>query len=384
MYKPARLFRAAALGLGLAFLSGCSLFSESNPRYDPAPLTEFTPEMAVSVRWSASIGSGGGYGFAPQIVSDTVYAATPSGGVAALALSNGAIRWRADLDKLTAGAGSDGRTVAVVSETGEVIALDAAQGTERWRSQAASAVNIPPVVGGGIVAVRSSDYRVQAFDAETGKLRWEVQRPGPALALRTSMRMLILQNVLITGMPNGRLMVIDVPTGAVRWEGSVSVSRGASDLERISDVVGMPLPLGPLLCGASYQGRIACFDVSQGGRLIWDHKVSTATGMISDGQRIYVPGDRDIVYALDLRNGDEIWKQSALLNRRLSSPAIVGSTVVLGDYEGYLHFLSRGDGRLVARLQAGGGPITSAPQTSDQGAVVQTGGGAVMLVGASG
>lgn len=384
MCNPARLFRAAALGLGLAVLSGCGLFAESNPRYDPAPLTEYAPEMAVSVRWSTSIGGGGGYGFAPQVLGDTVYAATPSGGVAALALSNGAVRWQAGLDKLSAGAGSDGRTVAVVSETGEIIALDAAQGTERWRAQAASAVNIPPAVGGGIVAVRSSDYRVQAFDAETGKLRWEVQRPGPALALRTSMRMLILQNVLITGMPNGRLLIIDAPTGAVRWEGSVSVSRGASDLERISDVVGAPLTLGPLLCGASYQGRVACFDVSQGGRLIWDHQVSTATGMISDGQRIYVPGARDIVYALDVRNGEEIWRQSALLNRRLSMPAIAGLAVVLGDYEGYLHFLSRGDGRLMARLQVGGGPITSAPQTTDQGVVVQTGGGSVMLVGVSG
>uniref|UniRef100_UPI003341132E outer membrane protein assembly factor BamB n=1 Tax=Castellaniella defragrans TaxID=75697 RepID=UPI003341132E len=381
MRTPARLFRIAALGLGLAVLSGCGMFSQTDPRYDPAPLTEYTPELAVAVRWSASIGSGGGYGFAPHAVGDSVYAATPSGGVAALALSSGAVRWQANVGKLSAGAGSDGRIVAVVNEGGEVIALDAAQGAERWRAQASSAVNIPPAVGNGIVAVRTTDYRVQAFDAETGKLRWDVQRPGPALALRTSMQMVMVQNVLITGMPNGRLMVLDAATGAVHWEGSVSASRGASDLERINDVVGAPLPLGPLLCGASYQGRIACFDVSQGGHLQWDRRISTATGMASDGQHIYVPGEHDEVFALDVQDGKEIWKQSALLNRRLSAPAIAGSAVVLGDYEGYLHFLSRADGRLMARLQAGGGAITSAPQTTDQGALVQTGGGTVMLVG---
>jgi len=381
MRTPARLFRIAALGLGLAVLSGCGLFSQSDARYDPAPLTEYAPDLAVAVRWSASIGSGGGYGFAPQVVGDTVYAATPSGGVAALALSTGGVHWQAGLGKLSAGAGSDGQTVAVVSEAGEVIALDASRGAERWRAQAASAVNIPPAVGNGVVVVRSTDYRVQAFDAATGKLRWEVQRPGPALALRTSMRMLMVQNVLITGMPSGRLMVIDAASGVVRWEGSVSVSRGASDLERISDVVGAPLSLGPLLCGASYQGRVACFDVSQGGRLLWDHKISTSTGMASDGQRIYVPGDRDVVTALEVQGGAEAWKQSALLNRRLSAPAVVGPAIVLGDYEGYLHFLSRADGHLMARLQVGGGPVTSAPQATSQGAVVQTGGGSVMLVG---
>lgn len=381
MCNPARLFRLAFAAVGLAVLSGCGLFSQSDPRYDPAPLTEYAPDLAVAVRWTASVGSGGGYGFAPQAVGDVVYAATPSGGVAALSLGNGATRWQVSTDKLSAGIGSDGHTAAVVSQSGEVIALDAAQGTERWRTQATSAVNIPPVVGGDVVVVRSTDYRIQAFDAQTGKLRWELQRPGPALALRTSMRMLIVQGVLITGMPSGRMMVIDLNTGAVRWEGTVSASRGASDLERISDVVGAPLPLGSLLCGASYQGRVACFDVSQAGRLLWDRKISTATGMASDGQRIYVPGRHDVVHALNVQDGEEVWKQSALLNRRLTSPAIVGSAIVLGDYEGYLHFLSRADGHLMARLQAGGGAVTSAPQTTDQGALVQTGGGQILLVG---
>ncbi len=383
MRHYSRLFRAALAGLVVAGLSGCGLFSQADARFDPAPLTDYAPSLAVSARWSVSIGSGGGYGFAPELVGDTLYAATPSGAVAALDAASGALRWRVDAGPLSAGAGSDGRLVAVASQSGMVVAYDA-QGKELWRSQAASAVNVPPSVGNGIVAVRTTDYRIQAFDAATGKLRWNVQRPGPALALRTSIRMLSVPNLLIAGMPNGRLMVIDAASGAVRWEGSVSSSRGASDLERITDVVGEPVVVGPLLCGVSYQGRTTCFDVSQGGRAVWTQDVSSATGMNTDGQRLYLADARDTVRALDLKDGHELWKQTALLNRHLGAPVPVGAAVAVGDYEGYVHFLSRADGALMARLQVGGGPVVSALVPTPRGVVVQTGDGKLILVGVGG
>ncbi|MGB6007045.1 outer membrane protein assembly factor BamB [Castellaniella sp.] len=380
MRIPVRLIRVAVLGLTVAGLSGCGLFSSPDARFDPAPLVDYTPTLSVATRWSTSIGSGGDYGFAPQLVGDTVYAATPSGTVAAVDLASGALRWKAGDEPLQAGVGSDGRTTAVVTRKGVVVAYDA-QGKELWRSQAASAVNVPPAVGNGIVAVRTTDYRIQAFDESTGKLRWNVQRPGPALALRTSIRMAVVPNLLVAGMPNGRLLVIDAASGTVRWEGSVSASRGASDLERISDVVGEPLTVGPLLCGVSYQGRITCFDVSQGGRAVWSQDIASATGMTTDGQHIYLPDMRDAVHALDLKDGHELWKQSALLNRRLSAPAVAGRAVAVGDFEGYLHFLSRADGSPMARLQIGGGPILSAPLATPRGVVVQTSSGNLMLVG---
>ena len=383
MRPSSRLYRAVLVGLMAAGLSGCGLFSQSDARFDPAPLSDYAPKLAVSARWSASIGSGGGYGFAPALVGDTVYAATPSGAVAALDAASGSVRWRVDAGPLSAGVGSDGRVVAVATQSGVVVAYDA-QGQELWRSQAASAVSVPPAVGNGIVAVRTTDYRIQAFDAATGKLRWNVQRPGPSLALRTSIRMVQVPNLLIAGMPNGRLMVIDAASGVVRWEGTVSTSRGASDLERITDVVGEPVVAGPLLCGVSYQGRTTCFDVSQGGRGVWSQEISSATGMHTDGQQLYMADARDVVVALGLQDGRELWKQSALLNRRLSAPAPVGPAVAVGDFEGYVHFLSRTDGGLMARLQVGGGPVVSALVPAPNGVVVQTGDGKLILVGVSG
>lgn len=375
------VIRSAVLALSVAALSGCSMFSSSDARYDPAPLTEYPAGVSATVGWTASVGSGGGYGFAPTVVGDAVFAASPNGNVVKLDLDSGAVQWQANAgSKLTAGAGSDGDTTAVASREGLVIAFDA-QGAEKWRAQATSAVQIPPAVGAGVVVVRSSDYRIQAFDAATGEVRWNVQRPGPALALKTNMQMRVVDGYLISGLPNGRLIVIDTATGNVQWEGAVAVSQGATDLERIRDVVGMPQLQGPLLCGVTYQGRIACFDLSQGGVPLWEKRFSSFTGMTMDNQLAYSANNRGVVHAFALGDGHEAWKQDALGNRRLTQPAVVPQAVAVGDFEGYVHFLARSDGQLLGRVRVGGGPLVSPLTATPRGVLVQTSDGKLVMVG---
>ncbi len=376
-----RALRNTVLALSVSALAGCSLFSNRNPRYDPSPLTEYTAGISATIVWSVSVGSDGGYGFAPVMVGDSVYAATPNGSVSKVDIASGRIQWRGDAKhELTAGVGSDGQTTAVATADGTIVAFDDT-GVEKWKTKASSAVNIPPTVGAGVVVVRSSDYRIQAFDAATGELRWNIQRPGPALALKTTMQMIIVDGLLISGMPNGRLMAINPANGAVQWEGTISISQGATDLERISDVVGSPQIQGPLLCGVSYQGRMVCFDVSQGGRPIWEQNFSSNTGMATDAQQAYAANQRSVVYAFSLADGHEVWKQDALSNRRLSAPAVVPQAVAFGDLEGYVHFLSRTDGKLLGRVQVGGDAITSPLLATNRGVLVQTGNGNLVLVG---
>jgi outer membrane protein assembly factor BamB len=376
-----RVLCRSLVALGVTALAGCSMFSSPDPRFDPAPLTEYPAGISAHVIWSASIGSGSGSGFGPQVVGDNVYAATPSGSVAKVDLATGTIRWQASAGKsLSAGVGSDGNVTAVAAPDGTVIAFDD-KGTEKWRAAASSQVDIPPAVGEGVVVVRSSYYRIQAFDENSGNPLWNVQRPGPALALRTNMRMVIIEGLVISGLPNGRLMAINLHTGAVQWEGTVSVSQGATDLERVSDVVGSPQTQGSLLCAVSYQGKMACFDVSQGGRPLWDKPFSSATGMVTDSQQAYASNQRGVVYAFRLADGSQVWKQDALLNRSLSGPAVIPQALAVGDYQGYVHFLSRTDGHLLGRVQVGSDAIVSPLTSTNRGVLVQTGGGSLVLIG---
>lgn len=375
-----RSIKLAAAALSLAALGACSLFADKNPRFEPAPLAEYQSQTNAKVRWSTSIGKGSDFAFIPAVAGDSVYAATPSGQLTKVNLQTGQVNWVKTVAKrLSAGVGTDGNVVVVGSPDGTIVAYDS-NGNKRWEAQASSEINVPPAVGDGLVVVRSSDYRIQAFDARNGEIIWSIQRPGPALALKTNIKMEIFDGMVIAGMPNGRLMIIDGQTGGVQWEGVVSQSRGATDLERINDVVGAPVAVGPLLCGSSYQGRIVCFDVSEGGFPVWEQDYSTTTGITSDGQLLFGSNQRDVVTAFSLNDGGTVWSQDGLRNRKLSGPAALGNHLAVGDYEGYIHFLSRSDGRLLGRVRIGSGAIVSPLVATQYGVLAQSGNGNLVLV----
>lgn len=375
-----RLSRVAVCVMAAATLAGCSLFGSKDDRYKPVPLTTFLPEAAAQTAWKTQIGSGSGLGFAPSIVNGAAYAATPDGAVVKVDLQSGRIVWRALVDKkLSAGAGSDGKVTAVVTREGAVVALDES-GQVKWRAQATSDVSVPPVVGYGVVIVRSGDYRVQAFNADTGDRIWSVQRPGPALTLRAAARMIMMDGLVISAIPGGKLIGINAVSGDVQWEGTVAIPKGSSDLERVIDVVGSPVVLGQLMCAVSYQGRIVCFDIAAGGRPAWAKDFSSLVGLAMDNLHVYAPNQTDIVTALNIQNGAVVWSQEALKNRKLTSPATLGAAIAIGDYEGFVHFMAQNDGRVLTRVSVGGGAIRSPLLATPQGVLVQTGDGALVML----
>jgi len=373
-------WRCLSISALTALLAGCGLFSGSDDRNEPTELTDFTPSVNAIVAWRAPVGSGTSYGFAPAIVGNSVFAASRDGKVVRIDATQGTTIWSREVSRnLAAGVGSDGETVAVVTPTGEVIALDA-NGDEKWRATASSSVTAVPWVGSGVVVVRAGDYRVQAFNASNGERIWNVQRPGPALSLRAPARMSEIQKLLLTGMPGGRLLAIEPGSGAVVWEGIVAVARGASDLERVNDVVGIPIVRGDLLCGVAYQGRVTCFNAAEGGRTVWATNMSSIVGMGADQQRVYVPDRRDRITAFKLEDGEVVWVQDALLNRQLTEPATAVQNVLTGDYEGYVHVLAGPSGELVGRINVGGGAMLAPVQTMADGVLVQAGDSTVAFI----
>jgi outer membrane protein assembly factor BamB len=376
----AKWVRVVWLSALLSALTGCSLWTGDDGRYNPTPLTEYKPGLSASIAWKAQIGKGSGIGFVPEVVGSIVYAAAADGAVGKFDLASGAPVWVAKVDKtLLAGVGSDGKTTAVVTSDGTVVALDD-NGQIKWRTKASSEVTVPPVVGLGVVVVRSGDYRVQAFNAETGERIWSVQRPGPALALRAPARMLLLEGLVISAIPGGKLIAINAVSGDVQWEGTVAVPKGSTDLERVNDVVGLPALSGTLLCAVAFQGRVVCFDIAAGGRIVWSKDFSSSVGLGADATQLYVPNEHDAISAYGLKNGGVAWRQDALRNRKVTSPAVLPGAVAVGDLAGFVHFLSPTDGQLLARILVGGGAIQAPLVSTQQGILVQSGDGLLVLI----
>src|SRR5690606_22618863 len=114
------------------------------------------------------------------------------------------------------------------------------------------------------------------------------------------------------------------------------------------------------------------------GRPLWGRDQGGA-GRLGEGFDRLVIADRNgIVHALDKNTGSSLWQQDALARRNPGTAAIHDNHAVVGDFEGWLHWLRMDNGELAARARAAGrDAIKGAPVVSEGVLVVQTGGGDV-------
>lgn len=366
--------------LAVAVLASCSSMPSVNPLDwfapaggpKPAELPPLPNPQSVRVLWSTSIGTGDAYFFSPVLADDSIFTAARDGTVARLDAATGQARWRASAGtKLSAGVGADASLVVVATEEGEVIALEAKDGKPRWRARVSSEVLAAPTVGDELVLVRSADSRIFAFGAADGKRRWVFQRAAAPLIVRSPAGVTMHDRLAYAGFSGGKLIAIALSNGAMRWEATVAVPKGSTELERVADIMGNPVAQGREVCAAAFQGRVACYD-AQTGNQQWARDMSTLTGVSFDSRYAFVSDDKGAVHALDRTNGRSVWKQDKLAHRRLSLPLPVDNEVVLGDLQGYVHFLSREAGAFVARVATDGSPVLAAPLRLPTGLLLQT------------
>jgi len=372
----AQAARVAVLALAAtAVLGGCSLFSSKN-KHEPAKLKDVQQVLAVRQVWSVSVGKSGRYVMQPAVAGNNVYVSAAGGTVTALDGATGRAVWqgKADVD-LTSGPGSDGTLTAVAGEKGAVIAFDE-KGAQKWKIAVNGEVLTAPLVGQGLVIVRTTDGRVLGLDPSNGERKWIYQRSPSALNLRSSLPMIFAGDNIVLGFAGGKLGALSASNGALRWEAAVSYPRGVSEIERLNDVTGAPSINGSQVCAASFQGRVACFDLSTGAPR-WGRDFSSPTGVTQDDDGLFAADEKSVVHGFNAQNGADLWKNDALLWRDLGTPLAFGRAVIVGDSEGWLHFLSRDDGKFVARVKTDSSPIGAAPVVVGQTLVVQTRGGGV-------
>ncbi|RJG05892.1 outer membrane protein assembly factor BamB [Noviherbaspirillum cavernae] len=368
----------------IAVLAGCSSLNpfakKSEPRNPPAALVDFKPTMSVRTAWTASVGNAGAYSFSPVLANDSLYVAAADGSVMRVSPINGHPMWRINAGMpLTAGVGSDGATVAVAGEKGVLLAFDA-DGKPRWKAQASSEILSAPAVGQGLVVVRSLDNRIAAYDAESGVRRWVAQRTVPPLTLRTAPGIVIANSTAFVALPGGRLLALALSNGGARWEVAVGDPRGTTELERIADISGAPVVAGRDICAVAYQGRVACFDVAT-GQPRWAKELSSDVGLGMDERFVFAADERGAVSAFSRESGAGVWRNNKLANRGLSTPVSFGRAIAVGDAQGYVHFLSREDGALLARSATDGSAIIAAsPLVAGSNVIFQTKAGAVVAL----
>ena len=369
----------------LALMAGCSTLNSINPFASkpkgnaPAPLVELKASMAVRTAWKIDIGKAQDAVLSPALAGTSVVVAGGDGSIARIDVASGQQIWRIKVGKsLSAGVGTDGNLLAVGAVKGVVMTFDM-DGKPLWTAQVSSEVLSTPVVGQGVVVVRSVDNRIVGFDARTGDKKWTVQRPLPPLTLRSAPGMLIVGKDVIVAQPGGKLLALILATGAPRWEIAVGESRGATELERITDIGGTPVVIANDVCTVSYQGRAGCFDLLT-GTARWTKEVSSDVGVAADQLFVFAADEKGAITAFNRESGASAWKNDKLGYRRLSTPVSYGRAVAVGDYQGFIHFLSREDGAFLARAATDGSAVMATPLVAGSNLIFQTQSGTVTAI----
>ncbi len=376
-----RVVVVAALATG-----GCTTVGDyydqwfgSGPALKPAELVALKPSAAAKVLWQGNVGSADKYVFTPALDTTSVHAVGGAGQVTRFDIRGGKQLARIDTkNRLSGGVGSDGRLILVGTARGEVLAFDP-DGKQLWKAQLSSEVLSAPQVDQGVVVVRSGDGRIYGFDVANGQRKWIYQRALPALTVRTHVGVVVYRGAVFAGFPGGRLVALALANGNVGWEAAVALPKGATELERVADISSLPVFDGKQICAVAYQGRVACFDMLKGSTL-WARDISSISGMAMDGRNTYVSDDKSAVAAYDKTTGASLWKQDKLFGRNISGPVVAGKYIAVGDFQGYVHFLSNDDGSFVARIATDGSAIMAQPVAIDGNILVQTRNGGVFAI----
>ena len=368
--------RLLRLPLALVLLGGalaaCDKDKDIAP---PVTLVAYDAHLSVQRLWEAKLGGKDKslrLALAPAVDGGRVFAAASDGEVFAFEAKSGHSVWHTKTKlALSAGPGAGVGLVVVGTSDGQLLALEASNGATRWKVRSTGEVLAMPVVVAQGVIVRTVDGRIHALALDSGHELWSNDEQIPRLTLRGTAAPVVAGDTVVTGYDNGKVAAYGVANGEVLWDTGVSPPRGKTELERMVDIDGRIEVSGHDVFVAGFQGRVAMLALDS-GQIWWSRELSSYRGLALDGETLYVTTADSSVQAMRRRDGTPLWQQDRLLRRGLTTPVVDGSSLVLADFEGYVHWLDRTSGALVGRIKTAKGRVTNAPVVADGIVYVQT------------
>jgi len=359
----ARLRISLLLVLALV-ISGCSIFGGSKDPFEPAKLERYSAAFKVKKVWSRKLGGSTELlrlSLGPASSGDVVVAVAHSGRVSAFDAAKGRKRWSVKTKlPLAGGAAVDDRYVAVGSINGVVVLLSLEDGKEIWRQNVASEVLAAPALAPGQVIVRTVDGRITALSTVDGAELWFNQQSMPRLSLRGTSTPIVIGRVVVCGFDNGRLAAYNLSDGNALWDVMLAPPSGRTEIERLIDLDSSAVLVGNDLYAISYQGRLASI-AAESGQLLWSQELSSYAGIAGDATSIYASLSDGELLAVSSASGRELWRSGSLLNRDITGPALHEGSVVVGDFQGYVHWFDAFTGEIEARVKVDGDRISAVP-----------------------
>lgn len=350
--------------ISMLTLTGCNTLEHRSEAIERKPLPELDkPKIKPRRVWSNhdSLGVRKTDARLRLAVSDNlVVTGDSSGYLYGIDRNTGKTKWEVATDShITSGPNLAEGRILVGTNQGEVLAYQT-NGKLLWRAKLTGSVLASPVGSRGIVFAHALDGSVTALNAADGQQLWYYSVHRPPILLRRSSTPLLVDNHVVVGFANGRLTALHRLDGQPDWEREIGVSKGRSDTQRMVDVSADPILKDNIIYAVSFQGRLMALKADM-GEPIWEQEISSYSGLTATHSNLFVSDSRGVLWALDRKSGRELWKQSDLTGRHLTTPTVFGDYVIVGDDEGYLHWFSAKDGSWVTRFSVDGKGIDAAP-----------------------
>ena len=350
------------LATSTLLLTGCSLFSSEEDVVTMAELPIFEASYTPQIAWQANIGSGVDKYYSqllPAADDDAVYVASREGEVKAFNAVTGKQLWSNDFsghpsNKLNRSARFSGGihlapdTLFIGTENAQVLAIDKNTGKLRWLVKVSGEVIASPIYSSGMVVVHTSRGDLIALDSNSGEEVWVLNNKQPKLTLRGSATPSISQGGIIYGRADGFVAAALLSSGQPLWQLPVARPYGATELDRIVDVDMKPIIRNGIIYTLAYNGNLVAIDLLKGQQL-WERKYSGYSDIALSGSTLYLSDYRGYLFAIDRTTGNEIWVNKQLTYRNVTGVSIANQYIVVGDGEGYLHWIDRDNGQFVAQ-----------------------------------
>ncbi|MGG4664326.1 outer membrane protein assembly factor BamB [Providencia vermicola] len=374
-----------------ALLAGCSSETDS---IIMAPLPQVENQFTPSIVWDKSVGNGVEQFYselAPAWDGSAVYAADRKGLVKAFELDSGKEIWSVDLSKrtgflsanlsalLSGGLTIDGDKIFIGTERGTVIALNKEDGQVVWDVEVAGEALSKPTVSNDLVMIHTSNGQLQALDVNSGEIKWTVNMDTPSLSLRGESAPAVAFGAAIVGGDNGRVSAVLLSQGQLIWQQRISQVTSSTEIGRLNDVDMSPIIDDGKVYAIAYNGTLAALDM-RSGQILWKRELGSVNNMVLSGENLYLVDQNDRVLSVRKSDGVTLWTQEELLNRGLSAPEMYNGYLVVGDKEGYLHWLDMNTGGFVAQNKLNSSGIHARPVVAGDKLMVQAKNGTVYLL----
>lgn len=260
----------------------------------------------------------------------------------------------------------------VASGFGTLTALDPASGAEIWTQRLGASATGKPSARDGLVYVVSGDQTGWAVEADSGRIRWQVEGVADVNNVAGGPAPAISDKYVIFSFGTATLQSAFRQGGLRLWNADILGRRNGVAVAGVDDLTGDPVIAGDTVYAGNHSGRFVAFDLADGERR-WTARQGALGPAWPAGDSVFFVSDRNQLVRLDRTSGAQIWavdlpgyEPKRKPNRRRDAsfanhgPILAGGQLIVASSDGYLRAFSAEDGSLVRSAEIPGGATTRA------------------------